>query len=376
MKSNCIILLLLLSTIVYSQEDIQEVLKQDVCECFGEKTKHSLSSGDAYVIKICLLAKIRNYSPEFQDILKEEHFIEVSKRKSQKYEINFKNLGLFIAGHLEYFIQECDVYYLYSSASRIQNLAIRAGTYRYKKTMLVKKKKKSESDPAFFYESGMTHLATGKYEMAKQDFYKYLDKYPNDEKALYGLAWACELNEEFGVAIGWYKQLTKKGNRYEAAKGLEITKRKVKDKEAFESLETLNRLIAIKSAAIPKGEKSIPKGSSVPVMQGCEGLTDQNQIKRCMNDLVKKHVNENFNGDMVITNSNLKPGKHTIHAAFKISKHGKIEDIKVLFNDPFAIYATKRVLSSLPPIIKPATSANGEPVEVYYSVPIYFLISD
>ena len=373
MKKSCTILFLLLSTIIYGQEDIQEILKQDVCECFGKKTEQSLSSSNSYVLELCLLGKIKNYSEEFQNILKEEHFIEISKRRGQDYEINLKNLGLFIAGHLEYFIQECDVYYLYSSASRIHELKIRAGTYRFKKKMHPKKKK--ESEPKSFYETGMNYLAIGEYEKAKQDFYKCLNKDPDDEQAIYGLGWACELNEEFGVAIGWYKELTKKGNRYEAAKALEITKRKVKDIQSFESLESLNQLINIKSASISKEKNLIPEGNSVPVIRGCEGLTDQNEIKKCMSDVIKKHVNQNFNGDMVINNSNLKSGLHTIYTAFKISKGGKITDIKVLFNDPFAIYETKRVLNSLPPIVKPAKSANGTPIEVYYSLPIKFLIS-
>lgn len=373
MKKSCTILFLLLSAIIYGQEDIQEVLKQDVCECFGKKTEQSLNSSDSYVLKLCLLAKIKNYSEEFQNILKEEHFIEISTRRGQDYEINLKNLGLFIAGHLEYFIQECDVYYLYSSASRIHELKIRAGTYRFKKKMHPKKKK--ESKPKSFYETGMNYLAIGEYEKAKQDFYKCLNKDPDDEQAIYGLGWTCELNEEFGVAIGWYKELTKKGNRYEAAKALEITKRKVKDIQSFESLESLNQLINIKSASISKEKNLIPEGNSVPVIRGCEGLTDQNEIKKCMSDVIKKHVNQNFNGDMVINNSNLKSGLHTIYTAFKISKGGKITDIKVLFNDPFAIYEAKRVLNSLPPIIQPAKSANGTPVEVYYSLPIKFLIS-
>ncbi|MBL0684118.1 hypothetical protein [Aquimarina mytili] len=375
MRKSIILLLLLLSTIVYGQEDIQEVLKQDVCECFGEKTKRSLNADNMYVFKLCLLAKIKNYSEEFQTILKEERFVEVSKRKGQDYDINLRNLGLFIAGHLEYFIQDCDVYYLYSSALRIQELTIRAGTYRFEKAMLSRKLKEPGNNPKLFYERGMTYLAIGQYEKAKQDFYKCLDTDPNNEKAIYSLGWACELNEEFGVAIGWYKELTKKGNRYDAAKALEITKRKVKDKEAFESLKTLNQLIALKSASISKRKKSIPEGNSVPVMQGCEGLTDQNEIKKCMSELVKKHVNENFDGDMVMNNSSLRNGKHTIHAAFKISKEGKIKDIKVLFNDPFAIFETKRVLNSLPPILKPGMTAEGKPVSVYYSLPINFIIS-
>ncbi|MEW7291567.1 tetratricopeptide repeat protein [Aquimarina sp. 2304DJ70-9] len=287
MRKNCILLFLLLSTMVYGQEDIQEVLKQDICECFGEKTKRSLSSNNAYVFKLCLLTKIKDYSEEFQTILKEERFIEISEHKGQNYDINLKNLGLFIAGHLEYFIQDCDIYYLYSSASRIQELTIRAGTYRFEKAMLSRKLKKPEKDPKLFYERGMTYLAIGEYEKAKQDFYKCLNIDPGNEKAIYSLGWACELNEEFGVAIGWYKELTKKGNRYDAAKALEITKRKVKDKEAFESLKTLNQLIAIKSASISKEKKSIPEGNSVPVMQGCEELTDQNEIKKCMSELVK-----------------------------------------------------------------------------------------
>lgn len=366
-------MILTVSGSLYSQEDIQEVLKHDVCECFEEKTKRSLNADNMYVFKLCLVAKIKNYSKEFQSILKEEHFVEKSKNKVQEYDINLRNLGLFITGHLEYFIQECDIYYLYASAIRTQQLMIKAGTYRYEHAVLRRKLKKSEKDPTFFYERGMIYLHTGEYEKAKQEFYKCLDKQPNNEKAIYSLALACELNEEFGVAIGWYKELTKKGDRYDAAKGLEITKRKIRDKKEFESLTTLHQIIDIKSASISK--KSIPEGNSVPVMQGCEELTDQNEIKKCMSDLMKKHVNQNFDGDMVISNSNLKPGKHTIHAAFKISKYGKIKDIKVLFNEPFAIFETKRVLNSLPPILKPGMNAEGKPVGVYYSLPINFIIS-
>ena len=379
MKRIHIILFLLLATLA-SAQDIQEVLEQDVCFCLDKQMKSKLNPKSTLILKTCLQSKIWHYPSEFKSILKEEHFIEYNADNLYKYDINVTNLGLFIEGHLDFFIQECDIYYLYISATRIQEL-FDWKTYNWAKTTedLTKqiKKTRKKRKTELYYERGMKYLAIGEYENAKQDFYKFLDKYPNDEKATYALGWACELNEEYGVAMGWYKQVIKNNNHHrESITGLEIIKRKLKDKEKFEEQKLRRGYTILMNALANKDEKKAPEIYSAPVIQGCEGLTDQNEIKRCMSEVVKKHVNENFNVAIIFDYSNLKSGIHTIHTAFKISKEGKITDIRVLIDNPFAIHEVKRVISSIPPILKPGMSTEGKPVAVFYSLPIKFLISN
>ncbi len=373
MNKIYIVLFFLTSSMAYAQ-DIQEQLEQDVCFCVDKQMKTKLNPRSVQTLKTCLQGKIWHYSPEFKSILKEERFIEEADN-SYKYDINFTNVSLFIEGHLDFFIQECDIYYLYISAVRIEEL-LNVRVYDWSKNMklLSKKLKKSKRKAAVYYERGMQYMAVGKYEEAKQDFYKCQEDSLYRDKATYALAWTCELNEEFGVAMGWYKQLIKKNNNHrEAITGLEITKRKIKNKEDFESLKYTVGFSLMLEAFNSKERKILADTYTVPVIKACDGFIGNEAIERCMYTVVKSHVQKNLNLRSILSYSNLESGNYEVLTSFKISKEGKVTDIKVLFNDPFVVYEIKKGLNSLPKL-KPALSADGEPIETIYSIPIDFAI--
>ena len=373
MKKNYILLCLLWSMITYGQENIQEVLEQDVCFCVDKQTKSRLNPRDVSILKSCLRSKIWHYSQEFKATLEEEHFIEKADNL-YKYDINLNNLSLFIAGHLEFFIQECDIYYLYSSAIRIQELSnMRLYDYKKKIESLTKKINRSKQKSEWYYQRGMQYLAQGRYKEAKQDFYKCQENKLYYDKATYALGWTCELNEEYGVAMGWYKQLAKANNDRDAATGFEITKRKVKDKEAFESLKYSVGFSLLLEAFNDKEREILADTYTVPVIKTCNGLTGNDAIEKCMYTVVKNHVQKNLNLRSVMNYSNLETGNYEILTSFTISKGGNVTDVKVLFNDPFVVYEIKKGLNSLP-TMKPAMSAEGEPIETVYSIPVNFYV--
>ncbi len=359
-----------------SAQDIQEVLQEDVCLCINKQSVNKFNPQGTSVLKTCLLGKTGNYSKEFRDILIDEHFIEKKNDDSGDYDLNFRNLKAFIDGHPDYFIHQCDIYYKYVIASRIQELRqLKKDHPERSMRKLTKSIQQSPKIAELYLQRGKLYLATGAYLEAKYDFYKCLDINPDYQEAIYLLGFTCELNEEYGVAKGWYNQLIKEHHYVEASIALEVTKRRIKEKEDAEAIKLFKGYMNLLSAAERAKQEKISDDITCPVIEGCEDIVSNVQRKKCLSNIFKHHVNHNFNVFAIEESNRLGPGMHYIYVKFKISETGEITDIKLGSPNFIVLAEVKRVLGTLPKIIKPAYSKKEKvPKSVLYSLPIKFYI--
>ncbi|WP_298352587.1 M56 family metallopeptidase [uncultured Dokdonia sp.] len=110
----------------------------------------------------------------------------------------------------------------------------------------------------------------------------------------------------------------------------------------------------------------------VPVFPGCESLTSNEQLRKCMSQKVNALINANFNVALG-KELNLK-GTNRIFASFKIDKNGFITNLRTRSPHPDLDAEAQRVISMLPKM-KPGKH-NGEVVGVLYSLPITFQIAE
>lgn len=110
----------------------------------------------------------------------------------------------------------------------------------------------------------------------------------------------------------------------------------------------------------------------VPIFPGCEKGVSNEENKLCLSKKLNSVVATNFNTDLA-SSLNLN-GVVKIYAFFKISKTGKITDIKVRAPKPELEAEVKRVLNMLPDLI-PAKN-KGKKVTVPYYLPIKFQINE
>lgn len=124
------------------------------------------------------------------------------------------------------------------------------------------------------------------------------------------------------------------------------------------------------STGQPATEKTIPFAViyKVPSLDVCTGNNDV--LKKCVRDEITKHVNENFNTDVI---SKENKGKHQIAVQFKINKEGKVVDISAKSKFPELTQEAFRVIELLPTFI-PGEIESGEKVGVIYGLPIIFQI--
>lgn len=112
---------------------------------------------------------------------------------------------------------------------------------------------------------------------------------------------------------------------------------------------------------------------NVPVYEGCDDTKLNNEeLKKCMSDAVKKHVITNFNTKKATRGT--PRGVVRIYVSFKVSKTGEIEGIKVRAPNKKLEKETLRVIKLIPKLKKPGYQ-KGKPVIVPYSLPIVFTVA-
>ncbi len=104
----------------------------------------------------------------------------------------------------------------------------------------------------------------------------------------------------------------------------------------------------------------------IPTTKFCKGITNKNEMKKCVSDEIKKLVAINFKTDVLKDNG--LTGINRIYVRFKIDTLGNIVDIQARGPIPPTEIEAKRVIAMLPQMI-PGES-KGEKVEVLYSLPI------
>lgn len=373
-----IVCILVLISNILSAQDIQDVLKNDICYCLDEQFKNGRLHKGNSILEQCLSKKMKSYKTEHKEILLQEKFaVRNDESYTSDYKINPKNLNAFIAGHQEYFVNECQPYYWYVSAQRAKKLInVRYNVdEKYFKT-ISKKIRKGKHKKEHLFQRALIYMSRGEFENAKADFYTYQEDDPNDDKITYHLAWACELNGEYGVAKAWYKQMIKKNNHFDAILGHSIVNRKIRDNARLDSVITditynnMNQSIgALQSNGILKDKKL----QQYPGPKSCQDFKDNEKIKTCFSNYFKSFVDNNFDHN-VVEYANLKPGLHRILSRFKVSKTGKIIDVFVLHDNPFIVNEITRILYAIPAL--ESGKKDNEPVNVLYSFPISIFISE
>lgn len=110
----------------------------------------------------------------------------------------------------------------------------------------------------------------------------------------------------------------------------------------------------------------------VPVFPGCEDLGSSDDIKTCMTEKIKDHVNKNFNTSMGkelgLT------GVNRIIAIFTIDKEGSVINIRARAPHPDLEVEAAKVISSLPKMMP--GKHKGVEVNVTYSLPIVFQVNE
>jgi len=110
----------------------------------------------------------------------------------------------------------------------------------------------------------------------------------------------------------------------------------------------------------------------VPVFEGCEGLSSNEERKECMSGKIAQFVNKNFNTDLG-KQLELK-GTNRVIAQFKINSSGNVVEVKARASHPKLETEAIRVISELPQM-KPGKQ-QGKAVNVMYSLPIVFQINE
>ncbi|HIB36992.1 M56 family metallopeptidase [Mesonia sp.] len=110
---------------------------------------------------------------------------------------------------------------------------------------------------------------------------------------------------------------------------------------------------------------------TVPIYPGCENL-DNAAAKKCMSDNITQFVNKNFDTNAVKPYA--EKGTNRIFVRFAITKEGTIDNIQARASSPELELEGKRVVAMLPKM-KPGEK-DGKPVNVLYSLPIIFQVSE
>ena len=111
---------------------------------------------------------------------------------------------------------------------------------------------------------------------------------------------------------------------------------------------------------------------NVPVYPGCEGLSSNEERKKCMSDKISGFINKNFDkglGENLGLN-----GINRVNIIFQIDTKGNIINVQSRAPHPKLEQEANRVINALPQM-QPGKQ-RGNPVPVSYSLPIIFKIDN
>ncbi|MBV7269377.1 energy transducer TonB [Winogradskyella luteola] len=112
----------------------------------------------------------------------------------------------------------------------------------------------------------------------------------------------------------------------------------------------------------------------VPVYKGSNKRLDNIELKKCMNEKVKKLVSENFNPNLA-SKLGLSPGVKRIFVMFKIDKKGNVTNIVARGPHKALEEEAIRVIKKIPKLKKPGYQRK-KPVIVPYALPIIFRVNN
>ena len=105
-----------------------------------------------------------------------------------------------------------------------------------------------------------------------------------------------------------------------------------------------------------------------PIFPGCE---DAENPRKCLQESIKNHVNQNFNAS-IVNSLGLESGKKKVYVQLKISKTGLITEVKARAPHEALEKEALRVIKTLPQM-QPGEE-NGKKVNVTYTLPISLVV--
>ncbi|CAM1358637.1 conserved hypothetical protein [Tenacibaculum litoreum] len=135
----------------------------------------------------------------------------------------------------------------------------------------------------------------------------------------------------------------------------------------------LNQIPELKETEIIKDiddPVSINNVQNTPVFKGCEGLSEEENIK-CFERKIQQHIQRNFNSELA-QDVGLSSGKYKILTQFVIDKLGNVTDIQIRAPHAKLEKETDRVVNKIPKFT-PGKQNNKE-VKVKYTLPITFRV--
>lgn len=128
----------------------------------------------------------------------------------------------------------------------------------------------------------------------------------------------------------------------------------------------------VKTIEISEIDKNnFPTVENIPITKNCKSLMDKIEIKKCVSNEIKMHVNRKFDTELAI---NLPKGIHKVTIMFYISKKGEIVNISAEGDTPELVEEGIRAINTFPNFHKGGL-INGELVDVKYTLPIMFSIN-
>ncbi|CAM1359293.1 Protein TonB [Tenacibaculum sediminilitoris] len=115
---------------------------------------------------------------------------------------------------------------------------------------------------------------------------------------------------------------------------------------------------------------SIKNVQNAPVFKGCEGLSEEENIK-CFERKIQQHIQRNFKLELA-QEVGLSSGKYKILTQFIIDKNGEVIDVKIRAPHSELEKETKRVVGKIPNFTP--GKQNNKRVKVRYILPITFKV--
>src|SRR5690606_4502698 len=133
----------------------------------------------------------------------------------------------------------------------------------------------------------------------------------------------------------------------------------------------LDEIVMVGYKAETPNDSEVPYAviENVPVFQGCEHLTSNDEKKKCTSDKITEFVSGNFNRK--IAKKNGLKGRQRMTVLFKIDKEGSITGVQSRAPHPSLEAEAIRVVKLLPKMIP--GKQRGINVTVPYSLPIVFV---
>ncbi|MEW7289640.1 hypothetical protein [Aquimarina sp. 2304DJ70-9] len=217
-------------------QELFDKISVDICNCFEENEDLNRKNFDIKFFDICHDLSMKKYKPELELLL----YKDVDSTSSEYTYEHVNKLGYELGKRmfnkiLEPMINNCDAYYTYFSKAReIMLINLGKGITEQKVDSLTNLIEKSYWKTNLLFQRGAYELGLGNVSKAKSDLVSCLEKNPIHIHAMFFLAMAHELEEDYKSAIPLYEEIIDQNQNQNPLTNLAkiyltITKRRLKE---------------------------------------------------------------------------------------------------------------------------------------------------